>query len=210
MTRIERIRTDFQKIRLFPPNPAFPRYLLNKAGKKPSFSSTCELRGLRNQKLGFLRPEILSRYFPRSIDEEWMMTETMTLTPEICREALKKVIDPEIYQNIVDLGLVYGIAVDDENQVVVDMTLTTPHCPLGPQIIADTERVLTAKGAAAVTVNIVWDPLWTPDAMTEELKRELGIIPDDEEEEEAYEPVIEASPPPPPKKKGFFSRLFGG
>ena len=137
------------------------------------------------------------------------MTEP-TLTSETCQEALKKVIDPEIYQNIVDLGLVYGIQVDEANQVTVDMTLTTPHCPLGPQIIADVERVLTAKGASAVTVNIVWEPMWTPDAMTEELKRELGIIPDDEEEEETYEPVIESPPPPPPKKKGFFSRLFGG
>jgi len=137
------------------------------------------------------------------------MTETTTLTPEACRETLKKVIDPEIYQNIVDLGLVYGITVDGDNQVVVDMTLTTPHCPLGPQIIADVERVLTAKGASAVTVNIVWEPLWTPDAMTEELKRELGILPDEEEEEE-YEPIFTPPPPPPPRKKGFLSRLFGG
>jgi len=136
------------------------------------------------------------------------MTETTTLTPETCREALKKVIDPEIYQSIVDLGLVYGITVDDDNQVVVDMTLTTPHCPLGPQIIADVERVLTAERASAVTVNIVWEPLWTPDAMTEELKRELGILPDEEEEEE-YEPIF-TPPPPPSKKKGFLSRLFGG
>lgn len=135
------------------------------------------------------------------------MTETTTLTPEACREALKKVIDPEIYQNIVDLGLVYGVTIDDENRVAVDMTLTTPHCPLGPQIIADVERVLTAKGANAVTVNIVWEPLWTPDAMTEELRRELGLIPDEDEEE--YEPEIEL-PPPPPRKKSFFSRLFGG
>ncbi len=138
------------------------------------------------------------------------MTETTALTPEACRESLKKVIDPEIYQNIVDLGLVYGITVEDGNQVVVDMTLTTPHCPLGPQIIADVERVLTAEGARAVTVNIVWEPLWTPDAMTEELKRELGIIPGEEDEEE-YEPEIELPPPPPPpKKKSFLGRLFGG
>jgi metal-sulfur cluster biosynthetic enzyme len=138
------------------------------------------------------------------------MTETTTLTPEACREALKKVIDPEIYQSIVDLGLVYGITVDDDNQVVVDMTLTTPHCPLAPQIIADVERMLIAKGASAVTVNIVWDPPWTPAAMTEELQRELGVIADEEDEEEEYEPIFTPPPPPPPKKKGFFSRLFGG
>lgn len=132
---------------------------------------------------------------------------TATLTPEACREELKKVIDPEIYQNIVDLGLVYDVEVSEEDQVTVNMTLTTPHCPLGPQIIADVEKVLTTYGASAVTVNIVWEPMWTPDAMTEELKRELGIIPD---EEEVPEPEFIPPPPPPPaKKKGILGRFFG-
>jgi metal-sulfur cluster biosynthetic enzyme len=129
------------------------------------------------------------------------------LTPEACREYLKAVIDPEIFQNIVDLGLVYDIEVDGDDSVIVNMTLTTPHCPLGPQIIADVENTLLGKGATAVTVNIVWEPMWTPGAMTEELQRELGILGPEEEEPE---PEIDTPPPPPPpKKKGLLGRLFG-
>jgi len=130
------------------------------------------------------------------------------LTPELCREHLKAVIDPEIFQNIVDLGLVYGIEVNDDNHVTVNMTLTTPHCPLGPQIIENVEQTLQAHGASSVTVNIVWEPMWTPDAMTDDLKRQLGIL---DAQEEEPEPQLEIDPPPPdpPEKKGFFSRLFG-
>lgn len=137
-------------------------------------------------------------------------TQAESLTPEACREYLKAVIDPEIYQNIVDLGLVYGVEVEPENAVVVKMTLTTPHCPMGPQIIENVENTLLGKGASSVDVRIVWEPMWTPDAMTEELKRELGILPDEAAEEEEPEPVLEIDPPPPPaKKKGLLGRLFG-
>jgi metal-sulfur cluster biosynthetic enzyme len=129
------------------------------------------------------------------------------LTPDRCREALRVVIDPEIYQNIVDLGLVYGVEVQPDQTVDVTMTLTTPHCPMGPQIIENVERVLHDLGASTVRVNIVWEPMWTPDAMTDELKRELGILP---EEPVEPEPVLEIPPAPPaPKKKGLLSRLFG-
>jgi metal-sulfur cluster biosynthetic enzyme len=133
------------------------------------------------------------------------------LTPESAREALKAVIDPEIYQNIVDLGLVYDIVVQPDATVDVEMTLTTPHCPLGPQIVGNIEKVLTAHGASAVNVSIVWEPMWTPDAMTDDLKRQLGILQDEEEEEE--EPELLPPPPLPPaapKKKGLLSRLLGG
>jgi metal-sulfur cluster biosynthetic enzyme len=130
------------------------------------------------------------------------------LTSENCFEALKAVIDPEIYQNIVDLGLVYFVDVQPDDTVDVTMTLTTPHCPMGPQIIENVQQVLTDHGAQAVNVNIVWEPMWTPDAMTDELKRELGILQDEEEELE-YVPVY-TPPPPAPKKKGFFGRIFGG
>ncbi len=121
------------------------------------------------------------------------------------REALKAVIDPEIYQNIVDLGLVYGVDVSDDNAVAVTMTLTTPHCPMGPQIIADVEQTILAHGASAVNVNIVWEPMWTPHAMTDDLKRQLGIT----EPEEEPELEIELIAPPPPKKKGLLNRLLG-
>ena len=129
------------------------------------------------------------------------------LTPASAREALKAVIDPEIYQNIVDLGLVYDIAVQPDGAVDVTMTLTTPHCPLGPQILANVEEVLHAQGASAVNVNIVWEPMWTPDAMTDQLKRQLGILQEDEDEEEP-EPVP-LPPPALPQKKGLLGRLFG-
>lgn len=125
------------------------------------------------------------------------------LTPEACFEYLKAVIDPEIYHNIVDLGLVYGVEVADDQSVNVTMTLTTPHCPLGPQIIEDVQNTLKGHGASAVDVQIVWEPMWTPDAMTDELKAELGLI----EEEPEYIPL--PPPPEPPKKKGFWARLFG-
>ncbi len=87
------------------------------------------------------------------------------------------------------------------------MTLTTPHCPLGPQIIENVQRELTAIGASQVEVNIVWTPSWTPDAMTPELKKLLGIVPDEEEEEE---PALVVEPPPPPakKKRGLLGWLF--
>ena len=146
----------------------------------------------------------------------------MTITAESSREALKAVIDPEIYQNIVDLGLVYGVEVEPEEAAVVNMTLTTPHCPMGPQIIADVEKTLIAHGAESVTVNVVWDPPWTPDAMTDELKQILGIAPEplpgngieEGESLDNYpdeEPVLALDPPPlpPAKKKGFLGRLFG-
>ncbi|MFN3334132.1 MAG: metal-sulfur cluster assembly factor [Caldilinea sp.] len=137
------------------------------------------------------------------------METTTQLTTEICRTALRNVIDPEIYQNIVDLGLVYGVEVTPEQAVAVTMTLTTPHCPLGPQIIENVEKELRAVGAASVTVDIVWSPPWTPDAMTPELKKVLGIIPDEEEEEAAAEPELAIEPPPPARKKrGLLGWLF--
>jgi metal-sulfur cluster biosynthetic enzyme len=138
------------------------------------------------------------------------MSDSLTsavLTEESARDYLRAVIDPEIYQNIVDLGLVYGIEIQPDQSVDVTMTLTTPHCPMGPQIIENVEQVLRSHGASDVRVHIVWQPMWTPDAMTDELKRQLGIIDDGEAEEE--EPLY-IPPPPAPKKKGFFGRLFGG
>jgi metal-sulfur cluster biosynthetic enzyme len=133
---------------------------------------------------------------------------TPALTLEDCRAALRTVIDPEIFQNIVDLGLVYQVVVETDNMVIVTMTLTTPHCPMGPQIIADVETVLKSAGARAVTVNIVWNPPWTPYAMTEDLQRQLGILPPDEPVEEEID-LMPPPPPEPPKKQGLLRRIFG-
>lgn len=138
-----------------------------------------------------------------------MAEATSTLTSASARDALRGVIDPEIYQNIVDLGLVYDIAVTPDEAVTVIMTLTTPHCPMGPQILANVDSVLRSKGARDVTIKIVWEPMWTPYAMTDDLKRQLGILPIEGEEEEVEPEPLPPPPPPAPKKKGLLGRLFG-
>jgi metal-sulfur cluster biosynthetic enzyme len=135
------------------------------------------------------------------------LVATPVLSKESCRQALRAVIDPEIYQNIIDLGLVYDVAVTPDNAVTVTMTLTTPHCPMGPQIIENVQGVLQAHGARDVTVNIVWEPAWSVYSMTGDLQRQLGILPADQLEEEQEE-VLPPPPPEPPKKKGLLRRLF--
>lgn len=137
-----------------------------------------------------------------------VQTAQNELTPESARQALRAVIDPEIYQNIVDLGLVYDVAVTPEQAVDVTMTLTTPHCPMGPQILENVDKTLRAIGASDVRVKLVWEPMWTPHAMTEALQRQLGIIQDEEEDEESL--YIPPPPPVEPKKKGLIGRIFGG
>ena len=94
-------------------------------------------------------------------------------------QALKAVYDPELGISIVDLGLVYGVnTVDEAGQVIVDMTLTTPACPLGPLIKTQAQAVLTTTFPAIkdVDINLVWTPRWDPRTMaSEEAKAELGI-----------------------------------
>ena len=96
---------------------------------------------------------------------------------ELVREALKRVIDPELNLNIVDLGLIYGIEVKNEGEVKVTYTLTSPGCPLGPviqgQITSTLERLPWITG---VEPHLVWKPPWDPRSMaSEEVKSELGI-----------------------------------
>ena len=89
--------------------------------------------------------------------------------------ALRKVKDPELNLNIVDLGLVYEIMVD-EGDVQVDMTLTSPGCPAGPQIMTDVERAVKAMpGVGNVTINLVWQPFWTPDKIEPRVRAYMGI-----------------------------------
>jgi metal-sulfur cluster biosynthetic enzyme len=93
--------------------------------------------------------------------------------------ALRAVYDPELGISIVDLGLVYGVnPIEEENKVIVDMTLTTPACPLGPMIKTQAHAVLTSNFDAIrdVDINLVWTPRWDPRTMaSEEAKAELGI-----------------------------------
>ncbi len=103
------------------------------------------------------------------------MTEA-TLTKEIVTEALKTVYDPEIPVNIVDLGLVYDVQVNDEGGIYVQMTLTFPGCGMGPFIAQQAEwAVQDLDGAGEVEIEMVFDPPWTPELISEEARSELGI-----------------------------------
>jgi metal-sulfur cluster biosynthetic enzyme len=99
----------------------------------------------------------------------------MTTRGEVL-DALKNVQDPEIGMNIVDLGLIYGVDLDDDRgQVHVDLTLTSPGCPLGPEIIRNIKRELRGFDEILhVDVDLVWSPLWHPSMMSDFAKDELG------------------------------------
>ena len=100
----------------------------------------------------------------------------IAFTEEQVRENLKNVYDPEIGINIVDLGLVYGVDVAESGDVLVTMTLTSLGCPLGPVIVQEVTGALQdLPGINDVDVKLVWSPPWSPDAMSEEAKDELGI-----------------------------------
>jgi FeS assembly SUF system protein len=91
--------------------------------------------------------------------------------------ALKEIYDPEIPVNIYELGLIYGVEVTDEGHAAVTMTLTTPHCPVAESMPAEVElRVSAVPGIATADVNLVWDPPWDPQKMSDEAKLELGML----------------------------------
>ena len=98
-----------------------------------------------------------------------------TATPEAVVDMLKNVYDPEIGINVVDLGLVYDVDID--NQVVnVKMTLTTPGCPLHDTLSRTAEMAIeTLDGVSEAHVDMIWDPPWTPERITDEGRRLLGI-----------------------------------
>lgn len=98
------------------------------------------------------------------------------VTEEVVREALKEVYDPELHYNIVDLGLVYDVKCSEEGRVHVLMTLTTPACPIGPMVIEQIqENVSLIPGVKDVDVEITFDPMWTPEMMSEEARADLGL-----------------------------------
>lgn len=105
----------------------------------------------------------------------------MPVSEDLVREELKKVIDPELFVNIVDLGLIYDVNLnprdDGKSNVKIDMTMTSPMCPAGPQLIANSKQVLgQLADVGDVEVKIVLDPPWTPDKMTEDARDQLGIF----------------------------------
>ncbi|MBI3840147.1 MAG: metal-sulfur cluster assembly factor [Planctomycetia bacterium] len=104
----------------------------------------------------------------------------MVVSEDAVREALKQVVDPELFINIVDLGLVYVVdlqGTDDKVDIKIEMTMTSPACPAGPQLVSQTKNVLSAlEGVGNVDVKVVMIPPWTPDRMTEEARDQLGIF----------------------------------
>ena len=89
---------------------------------------------------------------------------------------IKKVYDPEIPVNIYELGLIYKIEINDKNVVNIDMTLTTPNCPVAdslPKMVKD--NIMKIKGVSDVDLKLVWDPPWTKDKMSEAAKLELNL-----------------------------------
>lgn len=102
--------------------------------------------------------------------------KTLTFQPQIV-EAISKVYDPEIPVNIYELGLVYDIDVDSASNVAIRMTLTAPACPSAQTIPLDVERrVREVAGVNDVKVEVVWDPPWTKDRMSETAKLALGMF----------------------------------
>ena len=95
---------------------------------------------------------------------------------ERIREALKGVQDPELGINIVDLGLVYDIQADEEGTARIRMTLTSPGCPAGGQILSGAkESAESVEGVRAAEVNLVWKPFWTPEKMDPKVRASLGF-----------------------------------
>ena len=91
--------------------------------------------------------------------------------------ALKEIYDPEIPVNIYDLGLIYGVDITAEGHAAVQMTLTTPHCPVAESMPGEVElRVGSVPGIGHAEVNLVWDPPWDPQKMSDEAKLELGML----------------------------------
>ena len=100
-------------------------------------------------------------------------------TNEEVRELIRaRVKDPELMMNIVDLGLIYAVEITPEKTVEITMTLTSPGCPAGPEIITNVQREthVAFPDVEEVNIHLTWSPFWNPDMMSEEAKEELGIF----------------------------------
>lgn len=100
---------------------------------------------------------------------------TAAVTGDAVRQTLRTVKDPELNLNIIDLGLVYDVGVEDGN-VHIQMTLTSPGCPAGPQIMNDIHNTLRAMdGVQDVDIEIVWEPYWTPEKIEPKIRAMMGF-----------------------------------
>lgn len=104
----------------------------------------------------------------------------MPVTEDEVREALSQVVDPELFVNIVDLGLIYGVTIGEQPEgavVLIEMTMTSPACPAGPQLVQNSKAAVgRLEGVSGVEVKIVMTPPWSPDRMTEAARDQLGIF----------------------------------
>ena len=130
-------------------------------------------------------PEVAAEARPRDYLDGFLAQKPAEVSPaepggalyDAVVDALKDIYDPEIPVNIYDLGLVYGVDVADNGHVAVTMTLTTPHCPVAESMPGEVElRVGAVPGVATAEVNLVWDPPWDPQKMSDEAKLELGML----------------------------------
>lgn len=118
-------------------------------------------------------PTLNESTLPSSLNE---LSETLTFEERII-EGLRSIYDPEIPVNIYDLGLIYTIEINEQSEVSIQMTLTTPGCPVAgtfPQTVQD--RLLSVKGVTSVTIDLVWEPTWTQDRMSEAAKLQLNLL----------------------------------
>jgi FeS assembly SUF system protein len=110
------------------------------------------------------------------MDEKPEVKDFLQLETRIVN-VLKEIYDPEIPVNIYDLGLIYDIRVDDDNAAVITMTLTAPNCPIADDILLNVrESIETVDGVKSVEINLVFDPPWSKDLMSEEALLELGLL----------------------------------
>jgi len=105
-----------------------------------------------------------------------METNFLELEERIVK-MLKTVYDPEIPVNVYDLGLIYGVDIDEDKNVTITMTMTAPACPMADFIVEDVKmKVESVEGVKSVVINLVFEPAWDKDMMSEEAKLELGFL----------------------------------
>jgi metal-sulfur cluster biosynthetic enzyme len=104
----------------------------------------------------------------------------MPLSDESILTAMREVRDPELMVNVVDLGLIYGVGVDEvdgKTNIKIVMTMTTPACPFGPELVQEVKNVVgDLEGVSQVEVQVTLSPPWTPDRMTDDARDELGLF----------------------------------
>ena len=119
----------------------------------------------------------LVRSLRTNLNHYYLMENKFLELEEQIVKILKTVYDPEIPVNVYDLGLIYGVDIDEEKNVTITMTLTAPACPMADFIMEDVKmKVESVEGVKSVVVNLVFEPEWDKDMMSEEAKLELGFL----------------------------------